>query len=99
MLDYTANEDIASVMVPWYNLTVFVDVTDYNACLVKVAADIQAGPKTLQLLTNNETETIRVLSLLPDEQKEFAMDHCLGALYVSNALEEFGKVFNDAFSQ
>jgi hypothetical protein len=64
--------------------------------LGKVAADIQAGPKTLQVLTNNETETIRVLSLPPDEQKEFAMDHCLGVLYISSAMEELGAPLGEA---
>jgi hypothetical protein len=70
-------------------------VSDYNDCYAKGNDKLQSGVESLTLLTNNETESERALSLLPEEQKAYLLDHYLMSMHLSNAME---KAFSDAFN-
>lgn len=94
-MDYVGSEDMSFLMVPYRNFTVMTDVSDYNDCFAKGNDKLQSGAESLTLLTNNVTESERVLSLSPDEQKAYFLDHCLAVLHISNVME---KAFSDAFS-
>ena len=95
-LDYFGNVDQAFEMIPWYNYTVMLDISDYNDCFAKGNDKLQSGVESLTLLTNNLTESERVISLSPDEQKAYLLDHCLAVLHISNVME---KALGDAFSR
>ena len=66
ILDYTGSEDMSFLMVPHYNLTVMVDVSDYNDCL--------ATPNLLNTLTETDPT---LASMTHEEQERRIMDHCV----------------------
>lgn len=81
----TGNEDTAFENVPYYNMTVMVDVSDYNNCVNK--------PGLLDILTETSPE---LATMSPEEQRLRILDHCVAAMYIGNVME---KAFGDAFSQ